>query len=514
MKKNTLNTAVLASLAGIAGIANISNAVNINTDGTGQVLIYPYYTVNNGNQTLLSVVNTTNFGKAVKVRILEGRNSREVLDFNLYLSAQDVWTAAIFDTDNVGPANIITFDNSCTAPEFASAGANLNGQPIVPFFNFGYVGDTGPDVLERTREGYIELIEMAEIVENSALSKFITHRNGTPPGCADVATAWTNSGAADPFDADVRNPTGGLFGGGAIVNSGDGTYTNYNANALDGFFVDKFHTRPDSVIPSLNNAAPVSFVFSNGNLIRSTWTVAPARRIDAVSAVFMSELLLNEFTTEAGLNASSEWVITFPTKRFYVDRQTSGSTSVLAPFTTLFGASAATAGTACEALNFDVRDREEGRPNASLGFSPQAPGALPNSLCFEVNVLTFGQALTIGTAQSSSATRILGSNLGRNLNPAIGNTPTRAGWLNINLGVAPGIGVRRMVRSDLSAASTAGGGHVFTGLPATGFWAVVLENNNARPGVRGFYGGAFDHKRGRKCDRVDVNGATVGVCFQ
>ena len=91
MKKNSINTAVLASLAGIAGIANISSAVNINPDGTGQVLIYPYYTVNAGNQTLLSVVNTTNRGKAVKVRVLEGRNSQEVLDFNLFLSREDVW---------------------------------------------------------------------------------------------------------------------------------------------------------------------------------------------------------------------------------------------------------------------------------------------------------------------------------------------------------------------------------------------------------------------------------------
>jgi hypothetical protein len=118
MKKNTLNTAVLASLAGVAGIANISNAVNINPDGTGQVLVYPYYTVNGGNQTLLSVVNTTNLGKAVKVRILEGRNSFEVLDFNLYLSPEDVWTAGIFSSDLVGSttggASIRTFDRSCT----------------------------------------------------------------------------------------------------------------------------------------------------------------------------------------------------------------------------------------------------------------------------------------------------------------------------------------------------------------------------------------------------------------
>src|SRR6476646_1978383 len=96
MNRNSLTTAVIAGIAGVAGIANLANAVNINPDGLGQVLIYPYYTTNAGQATLLSVVNTTAVGKAVKVRFLEGYNSREVLDFNLFLSKYDVWTAEVF----------------------------------------------------------------------------------------------------------------------------------------------------------------------------------------------------------------------------------------------------------------------------------------------------------------------------------------------------------------------------------------------------------------------------------
>ena len=48
--------------------------------------------------SLLSVVNSTASAKAVKVRFLEGKDSREVLDFNLYLSHNDVWTAGIIPT--------------------------------------------------------------------------------------------------------------------------------------------------------------------------------------------------------------------------------------------------------------------------------------------------------------------------------------------------------------------------------------------------------------------------------
>ena len=88
-----------AALAGMGalGAAGAAQAVNLNPDGLGQVLIYPYYTTRSDSaghafNSLLSVVNTTASAKAVKVRILEGKNSAEVLDFNLYLSPHDVWT--------------------------------------------------------------------------------------------------------------------------------------------------------------------------------------------------------------------------------------------------------------------------------------------------------------------------------------------------------------------------------------------------------------------------------------
>ena len=80
MNRKNLTAAVLAGLAGAAGIAGTAQAVNLNPDGLGQVLIYPYYTSNAGNATILSVVNTTDNAKAVKVRFNEGFNSREVLD--------------------------------------------------------------------------------------------------------------------------------------------------------------------------------------------------------------------------------------------------------------------------------------------------------------------------------------------------------------------------------------------------------------------------------------------------
>src|ERR1700688_2679283 len=94
--------ALYTALAGATGLgaATAAQAVNVNPGGLGQVLLYPYYTTRadthgNAFNSLLYIVNSTSSVKAVKVRFLEGKDSREVLDFNLFLSAFDVWTAGI-----------------------------------------------------------------------------------------------------------------------------------------------------------------------------------------------------------------------------------------------------------------------------------------------------------------------------------------------------------------------------------------------------------------------------------
>src|SRR5204863_8637630 len=95
-KKTTLYTA----LAGIGalGMAGTANAVHVNPDGLGPVLIHPYYTTQTSgvaqpHNPLLSVVNATASAKPANVRFLEGKNSRQVLRVNLYLSPSALWVA-------------------------------------------------------------------------------------------------------------------------------------------------------------------------------------------------------------------------------------------------------------------------------------------------------------------------------------------------------------------------------------------------------------------------------------
>src|SRR4051812_15376515 len=170
LKRKTLYAAVLATL----GAVGSAGAVNVNPNGLGQVLIYPYYTVRTSStsvatgpqNTYLSVTNSTSAAKAVKVRFLEGKNARDVLNFNLFLSAGDVWTAAVVPTTaadpiGTGSAKLITADKSCTY-------GTVTLSPGIPFSNVAYVGDLGGDTMDRTNEGSIELIEMG-VVTNAAL---------------------------------------------------------------------------------------------------------------------------------------------------------------------------------------------------------------------------------------------------------------------------------------------------------------------------------------------------------
>ena len=67
----------------------------INSEGTGEALVFPFYSAQNGNDTSIHIVNTTADFKAVKVRMLEGTESLETLGFNLYMSPQDHFSFAI-----------------------------------------------------------------------------------------------------------------------------------------------------------------------------------------------------------------------------------------------------------------------------------------------------------------------------------------------------------------------------------------------------------------------------------
>ncbi len=271
---------VVAALA-----ATDVQAVNVSADGRGQVLLYPYYTTradSAGNLygTLLSVINATGSAKAVRVRFLEGKNSREVLDFNLFLSPFDVWTAAVLPDPMTVGAKIGTTDLSCTLPAFSASAT----APYVSFSNASYSGandDGAGTSLDRSKEGYFEIIEMATYATSSPTGVAVTHVNGVPscrtPAVPDSITppiAGTPAGPITDIRAalDAQPPSGGLFGALTLINVNSGTDYTADAVALANFYQSGSNYQvTGAALPDLTQATPpVSAIHApNGMLYES-----------------------------------------------------------------------------------------------------------------------------------------------------------------------------------------------------------------------------------------------------
>jgi len=540
MNRKNLTAAVLAGLAGAVGIAGSAQAVNINPGGTGQVLLYPYYTTNADNFTLLSVVNTSEDAKAVKVRFLESENSQEVLDFNLYMSAFDVWTAAVlpqpegamdYDCDPAGGTDVICGgpvleispeETTCTVPD-------LNG--MQSFLPFQFANDGGTQDHSRMNQGHIEMIEMGVLIEDEWAAVAATHTttaNGWEPAdCASLTAAWTE-GVNQPDGAwivdsedGVSEPTGGLFGGGALVNVSAGAMHTYNAGALNGWSdtgFDSFgahnHSRPGDVLPGLQSGDR-----NDGSVFTDTGSTLSADlpdSLDAVSYVLMQESLMNEYVTGGTANGQTEWVVTFPTKREYVDTQNPNAPE--RPFTTAWAVDTVkgdTLATACETVElltmWDREERTEILECDDLGtcpdanppvVSPRPPGVVippsgrvPFELCYETNVIRFGMAEAcaddVCVDVRPDATEILGATEYLNFdNERLG---FHNGWARIELDDYlewNGVGYDELSRDPVGN---------LEGLPVIGF--AVQRFSNAMSGAGGtpsMYGGLFTHRSSRK----------------
>ena len=358
--------------------ASAAHAVHVNPDGLGEVLLYPYYTVQNGFVTAVHVVNTTDQAKAVKVRFLEGRNSQEVLDFNLYLSPFDVWTGTVVP-DAANGAKVISTDTSCIAPRQLSAGGEA-------FRNFQF--STDPDAADTNRraEGYIELIEMGVLSDPAQIAAVTHTAAGVPFNCATI-TAADNASAVP-----VSQPVGGLFGSGHLVSVEGGVRTSYDPVALDAFSdLGRWNTA-GSILPSLQQVSPPTGEILDGNDI-ITFVAGLGRDIDAVSAVLTQSEIYNEYTIDAGRMSQTDWVVTFPTKRFYVNVATPATDPTL-PFQNPWATNAAGQRESCHNIGFEYFNREEaGIVPDSGDFSP-APIIPGFALCNEVNTLTLHRSGT------------------------------------------------------------------------------------------------------------------------
>lgn len=468
-------------LALLAAIAAPASALHVNPQGTGSVLLFPYFTVNAGQQTVLSIVNTSARAKILKAEFREGYNSRVVLDFNIVLAPHDTWTATVFAQDT-GDARILTRDESCTAPDKPQwTGPYPGGGYQQTFLDFAYTGDhadTGPTGPARRREGFFNVIELAEL--DGALAAAVVGQH--PPNCAPLQ-------AINPLSPDLRPPGGGVHGDFAVVDVAEGTLFGGRATAIDDYsqhplfadtasllqYIALGNSRPgevDAVLPA--GASGTTLTYSSTSPLGPSPWYAGARAMDAA---LMSDSVFGAMSREASVSSHTEWVVTMPTKYFYTDNEmlglSLGEDGALPPFDTVFGASRP--GASCSRYTAQGYDRE-GRAVQFLTdpeFPTPPPWQLPqHALCFAANVVHFSDLDPDGT------TPLLGSRLGSKLwNPV---PAVETANVRIDLGTRPATGAPRLLPPDIR-------GTQLRGLPLIGFEAVRYVNGNVKPGTLANY---------------------------
>jgi len=468
MKKSLLSLAVIGAL-GVAGAANA--AVSVNPDGLGQTLLFPYYSVNGNNSTLINIVNTdeTN-GKLVKVRFRGAVNSDDVFDFTLALSPGDVWTGAVSKDAATGLAKMVTGDASCTLPN------NINQ-------NFVTARLSGTDEVKaaNTAEGYIEVITMGDIQSTDAIFDAIDKADGESD-CAALATA-ANLPDADPSSLATQIDTASdpaLFGNATIINVEDTKTFSYNATALafdnpqtaywpqtsapvtlsgnqesniitaDGVFEFADETGSNSAVQA------GSYDFPDLSTPVDTDYATAADQRDAITAVLAISSTANEYITDASIAAHTEVVMSMPTRRYHVAGRI--ATDIAAPFDGM--------GTDnCVTLDgsMTIYNREELSPTTdSIVISPSTPAPSPD-ICGEVAIWTINQGSTTQSAV-----------MGAGLTVADVSVPYADGWYAIPT-----------VNADAAGAGL---------LPIISFTAVDARNNAGNAGYGSNFGAAWENR--------------------
>ena len=411
-----------------------------NAGGTGHMLYVPYYSVQGASASYINITNTDkNNGKAVKVRFRGAANSDDVLDFTLLLSPMDVWTARITKNEQ-GHATISTEDNSCTLPTFPAS-----GQPFITERLAGYLTDAAK--LSHTREGYVEILNMADIPSGSDLFKAIKHSaKGVPGDCNATAVQTTlineTGGVAAVEAAGLFAPTGKLMGSWAITNTskvamyggampavqatdagGNNGYGNIIFSPQVGSAVSGVTVNEQTADPLLTGGVVNALWYDLPDMstpLVSTFNSRPNKQVASIG--ILRNTVNNEYAADPtnAVPMTTDWVFSQPTRRYYaaLDYKTTANearivwtdvvTTTAAAAPTMVTAGPGTANNAYSGLNKRVKgdlgafaclpvvvgsvDREERTVSAGASFSPGNQA----SVCGEVFTLSFGGSSVLG----------------------------------------------------------------------------------------------------------------------
>lgn len=426
MKKKLLAVGVAATLGALSGVSNA--AITVAQNGVGHINVLPYYSVQNGNTTLISIANTDEVnGKAVKVRFRGAQFSDDVFDFQVFLSPADVWTAAVTLDGTV--ARLTTGDKSCTLPQ------SVNTQFVTARL-------LDANKAQGTREGYVEIINMGNIVDvpgydeatatateraQKALFTATKHVNGVAP-CTSSVLIGTGTEPND-LTASLSAPTTGLTSFATIINVASSKAFTIPGTALN----------PDSVIatPRYWRQANLDTSFAGGNTSDRVFDsvggggnvrmyefdlpdlstpyghATTALQLAAVTAAIQKPSVVTEYATDDAILASTDVVLSQPTRRYYytwTDTPAIG-TDPLRTLATVAGAigpyASLDAATNAVAVNAPtVFDREERTVvnQSNIVISPNPQGSSVWTLIGEVSVVSINNGSAPTGALSANIT--------------------------------------------------------------------------------------------------------------
>ncbi|PWB17978.1 cell surface protein [Comamonas sp. JNW] len=436
MKKNVLALSIAAMIGGFAGAASAqtftaptATKFEQSEGGVGHILVVPYFTTQNDNMSVFHVVNTdTTNGKALKVRFRGAANSDDILDFTVFLSPYDVWTGSV-QADANG-SYFMTADNSCTYP-------NIHGQKVSFVQDRLANGWTAEKRVNNTKEGYVEILNMADVKPGSDLFKTIKHAANGAPACADsvlertLAINPTTEGAAATLGYDT--PTGQLTGDWYILNVAQTTTFSGAATAIkavddaganargkfvafpqdnqstglnnDLYTADPLFKTTGAVFadnsPAVNLVAAVNYDFPDLSTPYLTSTATPEEQASLLTQAVANTGVSNQFATDTLIQAKTDWVLSMPTRRYSVGANYAATDAkqyrvfnplvVTAGGARFFDAGSTTVdtdGNICVTTTSNTfYDREESSVRNGAVISPGTAKII--SLCGEVNVLAF-----------------------------------------------------------------------------------------------------------------------------
>ncbi len=330
--------------------ANVSS-VELSTDGAGDLLFMPYYTVRDVQdrdglpagkyQTFLDITNTSKHTVAFRVNFREAQHGRSCGQIDIVLSGQDVWTAAIQET--VNGVRLFSVDSSCTSPQMTVSGTGKEFLFDTNGFTGGNNPDVGPVTIDRCKEGFVEIIALghSNLTNNTTLgtvaNNALQNSNNIPKNCTAVEQAFEDAVKIPATQAEFKEPINSLKGMYTLINFDNGIAFGGEFVALANFYtpligdgtsasnlIDNIANKPDlnsgppphqsfTRIPGALNNPQLAPIESQSLTKVDTWN----NSVDAVSAVLMRANIINQWTTNSNLGAETTWVVTMPTYDYY-----------------------------------------------------------------------------------------------------------------------------------------------------------------------------------------------------